>query len=71
MQIEENRAMEAPDFLIDEKTGALINTNSRALAGYRQQRKQMRKVQTTASRLESLENSVHRLEQLLLKVLEK
>lgn len=66
-----NRAKEAPDFLIDEATGALLNTNNRALQGYRLQRQQMQKVDSTAARLDNLEASFERLEQLLLRVLEK
>lgn len=66
-----NRAREAPDFIIDDKTGALINTNDRALKGYRAQREQMRKVQRDRDRIAILEERFDRIEQLLLKVLEK
>jgi hypothetical protein len=66
-----NRAKEAPDFLIDQENGALINTNNRALQGYRAQRQQMRKVQSGAARLDALEAQMNRIEQLLIKVLDK
>lgn len=66
-----NRAKEAPDFVIDDKTGALLNTNDRALKGYRAQRESLRKTRNDRIRIEQLENRLDRIEQLLLKVLEK
>jgi hypothetical protein len=65
------RAKEAPDFIIDEETGALLNTNARALQGYRVKRAQMRQQQLDRERLDRLESRFDRIEQLLLKVLEK
>lgn len=66
-----NRAMEAPDFIIDEKTGALLNTNARALQGYRVKRAQMLQMHSDRERLDRLEQRFDRIEQLLLKVLDK
>lgn len=65
------RAKEAPDFIIDADTGALLNTNARALQGYRIKRNQMRQIQSDRERLNRLESRFDRIEQLLLKVLEK
>lgn len=67
----ENRAKEAPDFLIDDKTGALLNTNARGLQGYRVQRQQMRNTQNVAARIDSLEVTVSEIRELLLKALQK
>ena len=66
-----NRAAEAPDYIVDRTLGALLNTNARALRGYRAQREQMKKVRSDRSRIDRLEDSVARIEQLLIKVLEK
>ena len=65
------RAKEAPDFIIDADTGALLNTNARALQSYRVRRTQMQQMQSDRERLDRLESRFDRIEQLLLKVLEK
>lgn len=66
-----NRAKEAPDFIIDENNGALINTNNKGLAAYRVQRKQMLKMRTDADRLDKLETDIAQMKELLIRILNK
>lgn len=65
------RAREAPDFIIDSEAGALLNTNNKGLQQYKLQRRNMKKSQSDSIRIDALESKLDRLEQLLLKVLEK
>jgi len=63
------RAAEAPDFVVDEELGALLNTNSKGLQAYRTQRDVARQQVATQSRLDRLEETIDELKLLLLKAL--
>ena len=65
------RAAEAPDFIVDEDRGALLNTNGKGLQAYRQQRNEARKNRDVHARMERLEASVDELKALLIKALSK
>lgn len=65
------RANEAPDFVVDEDHGALINTNANGLAAYKAARAAAIRNNDVYNRVERLEDAVNRIEQLLLRVLEK
>jgi len=65
------RATEAPDFVVDEDAGALLNTNTRGLEAYRTQRNIARQQADTQSRLDRLESTIDELKDLLVKALNK
>ncbi len=65
------RAVEAPDFVIDEEHGALLNTNTRALLAYKTQRREAMKAREMYARMDRIEHTVDELKELLLKVLNK
>ena len=65
------RAVEAPDFVIDEDRGALLNTNNKGLQAYRQQRIIAQKNREMQARMTRLESSVDELKALLIKALNK
>lgn len=64
-----NRAKEAPDFIIDGESGALLNTNNTGLAAYRERRALERKksieFDNLKERVNHIEGSLNRIEQLL------
>lgn len=70
-QLPVKRATEAPDFIVDEDRGALLNTNMKGLQIYRQQRMEARKNRDVQSRMDRLEASVDELKALLIKALNK
>jgi len=65
------RATEAPDFVVDDDRGALLNTNTKGLLAYRQQREAAIKNLGMQSRIEKLENTIDELKELLYKALNK
>lgn len=65
------RALEAPDFIVDEDRGALLNTNDRSLDAYRKQREQARKNVDMQERLTVLESSLEEIKVLLQQALTK
>lgn len=65
------RAIEAPDFVVDDVQGAMLNTNTKALESYKKTRAHNRQMRTVASRVEKLEASMSNIELLLTKLLEK
>lgn len=71
--MEENlkRATEAPDFVVDDDRGALLNTNVKGLMAYRQQRLAALKNLGMQQRIERLENSIDEIKELLHKALTK
>lgn len=52
------RAIEAPDFVVDEDKGTLLNTNKSGLEGYKTQRAAVKKMRVLYSRVEKLERDV-------------
>lgn len=60
---------DAPDLVKDTKSGAILNTNVRALEAYRKQREKSSKVETLETRVQSLENTLQELKSLLTAVL--
>lgn len=60
---------DAPDLVKDTKSGAILNTNVRALEAYRKQREKSGKVETLETRVKSLENTLQELKSLLMAVL--
>lgn len=65
------RAAEAPDFIVDEDRGALLNTNQKGLQAYRLQREEARRNRAMHARMEKLESSVDELKNLLIKALNR
>lgn len=65
------RATEAPDFVVDDDHGALLNTNIKGLQAYRQQRLAALKNLGMLARVERLENSIEEIKELLIKALTK
>jgi len=65
------RAAEAPDFLVDRDIGALLNTNSKALAAYRVQRERARKNRELEARVNRVESKLDDILSLLTQVLKK
>lgn len=60
-----------PQYVKDTSSGAILNTDNNALSAYRTRKKMMKSIHTNEDRLTSLEAQMSRIEQLLLKVLEK
>lgn len=60
-----NRAKEAPDFMIDDEAGALLNTNNKGLHLYRMQRQQAKKMRTDSARIDKLESDMAEIKALL------
>lgn len=65
------RAKEVPDFIVDRKVGALINTNRRALEAHKQRRERNRKVDRLEERLDSIEKNLANINQLLDRIANK
>lgn len=65
------RAKEAPDFVVDEDAGALLNTNEKGLDAYRRQREIARKNRRLETEVQDLKAQMSRIEQLLIKALQK
>jgi hypothetical protein len=59
------RAREAPDYLVDSKNGAMINTNNQALRAYKMKREYDRKMVGVADRVERLEKDMGEIKSLL------
>jgi len=59
----------APDLLKDTKSGALLNTNIKALEAYRKQREKSERQTQLEHRVASLENNINELKSLLVAVL--
>jgi hypothetical protein len=55
---EVHRALEAPDFVVNQDDGALLNTNRSALENYRLQRANARKNRQLFARVDKLEREV-------------
>lgn len=60
-----------PQFVKDTSSGAILNTDKGALQAYKTRRKMMRELNSSTNRVSELENRLDRIEQLLMKVLEK
>jgi hypothetical protein len=65
------RAKEAPDYLVDSSTGAMLNTNNRALLAYRQKRKHTQRMVGMAERVEKLEQDMGDIKSLLKILIER
>lgn len=65
------RAKEAPDFVVDERRGALLNTNSNALKAYQVKRKNRRKMSGMADRMDRVEQDIGDIKQMLAQLLER
>ena len=57
---------DAPDYVKDTNSGAILNTNVRALEAYRTKREKQKSLE---NRVASLENNINELKSLLLAVL--
>jgi seryl-tRNA synthetase len=55
----------APDLVKDTKSGAVLNTNTNALAAYRKQRARAQKVESLESKINKLEKDISELKALL------
>jgi hypothetical protein len=65
------RAKEAPDYLVDSSTGAMINTNNASLRAYKLKRDHSRKMTGMADRVERLEQDMGDIKVLLQLLLER
>lgn len=60
---------ESPDLLKDTVSGAVLNTNVKALAAYKAKRNFISKVDTLEQRVSSMESSLTEIKQLLIAAL--
>jgi len=60
---------DAPDFVKDTRSGAILNTNVRALEAYRKTREKSNEVQELKTKVLSLEKNISEIKSLLLAVL--
>jgi hypothetical protein len=59
------RAKEAPDYLVNQENGALLNTNRLALVAYKKKRQHNRRMAGMADRVEQLEKDMGDIKALL------
>jgi hypothetical protein len=59
------RAKEAPDFVVEDRNGAMLNTNNRALLAYRKQRAANRKLFGLTERVDAIESTLNNIERML------
>ena len=60
---------DAPDLVEDTRSGAILNTNVRALEAYRKKREKSDKVDKLETRVVSLEQTINELKSLIIAVL--
>tara|TARA_Y100000389_G_scaffold203263_1_gene251122 strand:- start:1695 stop:1916 length:222 start_codon:yes stop_codon:yes gene_type:complete len=60
-----------PDFKRDQKTNALLNTNTRALAEYKARKNAVGRIDTVENDLNNMKQDINEIKSLLLKILEK
>lgn len=60
---------DAPDLVKDKVSGAVLNTNTRALEAYRRQREKLGKVDKLEMKVETLQQNINELKSLLVAVL--
>lgn len=60
---------DAPDLVKDTRSGAILNTNVRALEAYRKKREKSDKVDKLETRVVSLEQTINELKSLIIAVL--
>lgn len=60
---------DAPDLVKDTNSGAVLNTNTRALEAYRKQRDKLGKVDKLETKVEALQQNINELKSLLVAVL--
>ena len=60
---------DAPDLVKDTRSGAILNTNVRALEAYRKKREKSDKVDRLETRVVSLEQTINELKSLIIAVL--
>jgi hypothetical protein len=60
---------DAPDLVKDTRSGAILNTNVKALEAYRKKREKADKVDKLETKVISLEQNINELKSLLLAVL--
>lgn len=65
------RAAEAPDYLVDEDRGALINTNIRALDAYRKQRASGNRVVDLEKKVDLLTRELNEMRELVATLVRK
>lgn len=65
------RAKEAPDFVVDENRGALLNTNANALKAYKTKRLNRRTMSAVPQRLDRLEQEMGDIKSMLALLLER
>ena len=60
---------DAPDLVKDTRSGAILNTNVRALEAYRKKREKSDKVDKLETKIVSLEQTINELKSLVVAVL--
>lgn len=60
---------DAPDLVKDTRSGAILNTNVRALEAYRKKREKFSKVDELENKVVSLEQNINELKSLIIAVL--
>lgn len=65
------RAKEAPDYLVDSNTGAMLNTNNRALVAYRKKRVYTNRMVSMVDRVDKLEQDMGEIKSLLKILIER
>jgi hypothetical protein len=60
---------DAPDLVKDTRSGAILNTNVRALEAYRKKREKSDKVDKLETKIVSLEQTINELKSLVIAVL--
>lgn len=63
------KIQDSPDLLKDTVSGAVLNTNVKALAAYKAKRNYISKVDTLEQRINSVESSLTEIKQLLIAAL--
>ena len=63
------KIQDSPDLLKDTVSGAVLNTNVKALAAYKAKRNYISKVDTLEQRVSSMESSLTEIKQLLIAAL--
>lgn len=54
----QRRAKEAPDYVVDDSHGAMLNTNQKALDAYKKQRRQVQQMNALAGRVDAIEHKL-------------
>ena len=60
---------DAPDLVKDTRSGAILNTNVRALEAYRKKREKLDKIDKLETKVISLEQNINELKSLVIAVL--